>query len=68
MPRILTLRILEALEKILTRMINSYNEVHIDKQIIANKVDRGGKKQKKNREKEMTLHREGNDDAIMDAA
>lgn len=31
MPRILTLRILEALEKILTRMINSYNEVHIDK-------------------------------------
>lgn len=68
MPRILTLRILEALEKILTRMINSYNEVHIDKQIIANKVDRGGKNKRKTERKEMTLHREGNDDAIMDAA
>lgn len=68
MPRILTLRILEALEKILTRMINSYNEVHIDKQIIANIVDRGGKTKRKTERKEMTLHREGNDDAIMDAA
>lgn len=68
MPRILTLRILEALEKILTRMINSYNEVHIDKQIIANIVDRGGKNKRKTERKEMTLHREGNDDAIMDAA